>query len=63
MNFSFRLRCFLVGLFIFIANLAEGQSNKSKDLWDDLYKKSTVATFYSSTVLNGYDELKCRSSA
>lgn len=57
MNFGFGLRYLLVGLSFFIANLAEGQSNKSKDLWDDYYKKATVATFYSSTVLNGYDEL------
>jgi len=29
-----------------------------KNQWEDLYKKATVATFYSATVLNGFDELK-----
>ena len=41
----------------FLAHYSNCQNAKSNDRWEEYYKKATVATFYSSTVLNGYDEL------
>ena len=41
-----------------MANSSNGQNATPNDRWEEYYKKATVATFYSSTVLNGYDELK-----
>lgn len=54
------LRLFLISLFGLSVIPVNGASDLDivKRKWQDYYKKATVATFYSATVLNGYDELK-----
>lgn len=47
---------FSILFFFFLTNLYS--QTKDVDLWEKYYKKATVATFYSATILNGYDELK-----
>lgn len=50
-------RIFFLIAFGFLANSSNGQSARLNDRWEEYYKKATVATFYSSSVLNGFDEL------
>ena len=54
------LRFFLISLFGLSVIPVNGASDLDivKSKWQDYYKKATIATFYSASVLNGYDELK-----
>ena len=55
-----RLPILFIIISVGIFNSSKGDNGiiQIRQSWQDYYKKATVATFYSSTVLNGYDELK-----
>ncbi|MBL6729826.1 MAG: ATP-binding protein [Bacteroidia bacterium] len=48
----------LVSFGFFNSTKGDNSVIQIRQSWQNYYKKATVATFYSSTVLNGFDELK-----